>query len=79
MINLKYNKQTPCHVAGFVVSAHFLNGIVSTSRFAFISGYCSQFYFEERLQNFSETPDLFLVGTFVFRNWLCVNTSPVSC
>lgn len=30
MINLKYNKQTPCHVAGFVVNARFLNGIVST-------------------------------------------------
>jgi len=26
-----------------------------------ISGYCSQFSFEERLQNFVETPDLFLL------------------
>lgn len=62
MINLKYNKQTPCHVVGFVANMYFLSGIVST--FIFLSFLDIVFNFvlrRGRLHKLLETPNLFLL------------------
>lgn len=60
MINLKYNKQTPCHVVGFVANTYFLSGIVSTFIFLWFWILVSIFFWGEA-SKFLETPDLFLL------------------
>lgn len=62
MINLKYNKQTPCHVVGFVANMYFLSGIVSTAIFlSFLDIVFNLVLRRGRLHKLLETPDLCLL------------------